>query len=138
MLSGNSWASLSSRLIRLDITFPSAHSINSYSLPLTDFTRMMENLTVLQELRLVGAGHSEPIPLIPILRYCPKLTELILEESTVHIADNYEGINPSFVSSSLRSFSYIGEMSTLPAFDFLKAIVNYMPCLSQLEVMIYM
>ena len=47
MLSGNSWANLASRLLRLDITFPSAHSINSYSLPLTDFTRLMQVMTII-------------------------------------------------------------------------------------------
>jgi len=135
MLSGNSWATLSSRLLRLDITFPSAHSINSYSLPLTDFTRMMENLTGLHELRLVGAGQGEPVPLIPILRYCPKLMELILEKSPVHIPDNYEVIDPSYVSTSLTRFSYLGEMSSLLVHNFMmRGIAHYMPSLIELEV----
>ena len=69
MLRGNSWATLASRLTKLDITFPSSHSINSYSLPLEDFTRLMENLHNLLQLKLVGAGQGGPIPLIPILRY---------------------------------------------------------------------
>ena len=136
MLSGSkSWATLSSRLIRLDITFPSAHSINSYSLPLRDFTRMMENLTGLQELRLVGAGQGEPVPLIPILRYCPKLKELILEKSPVHVPDNYEVIDPSYVSDSLTRFSYLGEMSSLLVHNFMmRGIAHYMPALIELEV----
>ena len=135
MLAGNSWATLSSRLSRLDITFPSAHSINSYSLPLTDFTRMMENLSCLRELRLVGAGQGEPVPLVPILRYCPKLTELVLEKSPVHVPDNYEVIDPSYVSSSLTRFSYLGEMSSLLVHNFMmRGIAHYMPALIELEV----
>ena len=136
MLSGSkSWATLSSRLVRLDITFPSAHSINSYSLPLRDFTRMMENLTGLQELRLVGAGQGEPVPLIPILRYCPKLKELVLEKSPVHVPDNYEVVDPSYVSDSLTRFSYLGEMSSLLVHNFMmRGIAHYMPALIELEV----
>ena len=68
MLQGNSWATLARRLSRLDITFPSAHSINSYSLPLTDYTKLLQNVPNLTELRLVGAGQGEPVPLIPILK----------------------------------------------------------------------
>jgi len=135
MLSGNSWATLSSRLSRLDITFPSAHSINSYSLPLRDFTRMMENLAGLRELRLVGAGQGEPVPLVPILRYCPKLTELVLEKSPVHVPDNYEMIDPDYVSASLTRFSYLGEMSSLLVHNFMmRGIAHYMPALIELEV----
>ena len=69
MIKGNSWSMLAGRLEKLDLIFPSAHSINSYSLPLEDFTRLMENLPNLTQLRLVGAGQGAPVPLIPILRY---------------------------------------------------------------------
>ena len=68
MIKGNSWSMLARRLERLDITFPSAHSINSYSLPLEDYTRLMENLPNLTQLRLSGAGQGAPVPLIPILK----------------------------------------------------------------------
>merc|ERR1719342_1666115 len=96
---------------------------------------MMENLTGLQELRLVGAGQGEPVPLIPILRYCPKLTELVLEKSPVHVPDNYEVIDPSYVSRSLTRFSYLGEMSSLLVHNFMmRGIAHYMPALIELEV----
>ena len=135
MLPTNSWATLSSRLSRLDITFPSAHSINSYSLPLIDFTRMMESLSALKELRLVGAGQGEPVPLVPILHYCPKLTKLVLEKSPMHVPDNYEIIDPSYVSTSLTRFSYLGEMSSLLIHNFMmRGISHYMPALIELEV----
>ena len=68
MLQSDSWATLSRRLTYLDVTFPSTHSINSYSLPLTDYTKLLQNVPNLTELRLVGAGQGEPVPLIPILK----------------------------------------------------------------------
>merc|ERR1712029_681188 len=113
MIKGNSWSILSRRLSRLDITFPSSHSINSYSLPLEDYTKLMQNLSNVRQLRLVGAGQGGPVPLIPTLRYCPHLTELTLEKSPVHVPDNYEVIDPTYISHSLQKFYYLGEMSSL-------------------------
>jgi len=135
MLNGQSWTILSKRLTKLDITFPANYSINSYSLPLEDFTRLMQNLGNLEELRLVGAGQGGPIPLIPTLHYCPKIVELVLERSPVHVPDNYEVVDPRFVSHTLRRFYYLGEMSSLLVHDFMmRGISHYMPALRELEV----
>ena len=133
--SDQSWALLARRLSRLDITFPATYSINSYSLPLEDFTRLMENLGNLVELRLVGAGQGGPIPLMPILHFCPRLTDLRLERSPVHVPDNYEVIDRRFVSSSLQRFYYLGEMSSLLVHNYMTTgIAIYMPNLVELEV----
>jgi len=135
MIKGNSWASLSRSLTRLDITFPAAHTINSYCLPLEDFTKLMQNLPILQELRLVGAGGGGPIPLIPILFYCPRLKDLVLEQSPVHVPDNYEVISTAHISHTLTRFYYLGEMSSLLVHDFMmRGIAAYMPALRELEV----
>jgi len=135
MLNGQSWAMLSKRLTKLDITFPATYSINSYSLPLEDYTRLMQNLGNIEELRLVGAGQGGPIPLIPTLRYCPKLRDLVLEKSPVHVPDNYDVVDPGFVSHSLKRFYYLGEMSSLLVHDFMmRGISHYMPALTELEV----
>jgi len=135
MLNGQSWAMLSKRLTKLDITFPATYSINSYSLPLEDYTRLMQNLGNLEELRLVGAGQGGPIPLIPTLRYCPKLRDLVLERSPVHVPDNYDVVDPGFISRSLKRFYYLGEMSSLLVHDFMmRGISHYMPALIELEV----
>jgi len=135
MIKGNSWSILSRRLTRLDITFPSSHSINSYSLPLEDYTKLMQNLSNLRQLRLVGAGQGGPVPLIPTLRYCPHLIELTLEKSPVHVPDNYEVIDPTYISHSLQKFYYLGEMSSLLVHNYMmKGIGHYMPSLKELEV----
>jgi len=135
MLKGLSWITLSKRLTKLDITFPATHSINSYSLPLEDYTRLMQNLGSLEELRLVGAGQGGPIPLIPTLYYCPRLRDLVLERSPVHVPDNYEVVDPSYVSHTLKRFYYLGEMSSLLVHDFMmRGISHYMPALTELEV----
>ena len=135
MIKGNSWASLSRSLTRLDITFPAAHSINSYSLPLEDYTRLMQNLPLLQELRLVGAGGGGPLPLIPTLAYCPRLRDLVLEQSPVHVPDNYDVISTAHISHTLTRFYYLGEMSSLLVRDFMmRGISTYMPALKELEV----
>ena len=68
MIRSNSWVMLATRLTKLDITFPSSHSINSYSLTLGDFTQLMSHLHNLIQLRLDGAGQGGPVPLIPILK----------------------------------------------------------------------
>lgn len=135
MLKGMSWAMLSKRLTRLDITFPATYSINSYSLPLEDYTRLMQNLGNLEELRLVGAGQGGPIPLIPTLQYCPKLRDLVLEKCPVHVPDNYEVVDPMFISHTLKRFYYLGEMSSLLVHDFMmRGISHYMPALKELEI----
>jgi len=135
MIKGNSWASLSRSLTRLDITFPAAHSINSYSLPLEDYTRLMQHLPLLEELRLVGAGGGGPLPLIPTLAYCPRLRDLVLEQSPVHVPDNYDVISSAHISHNLTRFYYLGEMSSLLVHDFMmKGISTYMPALKELEV----
>ena len=135
MLKGLSWATLSKRLTKLDITFPATYSINSYSLPLEDYTRLMQNLANLEELRLVGAGQGGPIPLIPTLQYCPKLRDLVLEKCPVHVPDNYEVVDPRFISHTLKRFYYLGEMSSLLVHDFMmRGISHYMPALTELEV----
>ena len=132
--SDQSWALLARRLSRLDITFPATYSINSYSLPLEDFTKLMENLSNLVELRLVGAGQGGPIPLMPILHFCPRLTDLRLERSPVHVPDNYEIIDRRYVSSSLLRFYYLGEMSSLLVHNYMtRGIAIYMPNLVELE-----
>ena len=41
----------------------------------------MSSLTNLTHLRLVGGGMNGPFPLIPLLRLCPTLTELVLGTS---------------------------------------------------------
>ena len=69
MIRSNSWVMLATRLTKLDITFPSSHSINSYSLTLGDFTQLMSHLHNLIQLRLDGAGQGGPVPLIPILKW---------------------------------------------------------------------
>eukprot|EP00092_Neocalanus_flemingeri_P003022 GFUD01003231.1.p1 GENE.GFUD01003231.1~~GFUD01003231.1.p1 ORF type:complete len:621 (-),score=171.92 GFUD01003231.1:623-2485(-) len=135
MMKGQSWVTLSKRLTRLDITFPAAYSINSYSLPLEDYTRLMQNLANLEELRLVGAGQGGPIPLMPTLQYCPKLRDLVLEKCPVHVPDNYEVVDQRFVSHSLKRFFYLGEMSSLLVHDFMmRGISHYMPALTELEI----
>jgi len=135
MLRGSSWAHLARGLTRLDITFPSAHTINSYSLPLEDYTRLMQHLPLLEELRLVGAGGGAPLPLIPTLSYCPRLRELVLERSPVHVPDNYDVISRAHVSATLTRFYYLGEMSSLLVHEFmLRGIAAYMPQLRELEV----
>ena len=152
MIRGASWASLARQLDRLDLTCPAAHSINSYSLPLEDYTRLFQHLGNLTELRLCGAGQGSPVPLIPILHYCPNLARLDLERSPVHVPDNYEVLRfaimytvfyksvvqvivQSCVARSLRKFSYLGEMSSLLVHDFMmRGIAHYMPGLIELEV----
>ena len=130
-----SWVLLAERLTHLDLTFPSAHSINSYSLPLEDFTKLMESLSNLQELRLEGAGQGGPIPLIAILNYCPRLKVLTLDNTPVHVPDNYESVDQRFVSSSIRRFSFLGEMSSLLVHNYMTTgIALYMPHLEELEV----
>ena len=95
----------------------------------------MENLGNLVELRLVGAGQGGPIPLMPILHFCPRLTDLRLERSPVHVPDNYEVIDRRFVSSSLQRFYYLGEMSSLLVHNYMTTgIAIYMPHLVELEV----
>jgi len=135
MILGQSWAILASRLTSLDITFPASHTINSYSLPLTDFTNLMQNLANLDQLRLEGAGQGGPIPLIPILRYCPKLSELKLSKCPVHVPEDYEVVDDHYVSRTLKRFYFLGEMSSLLVHDFMmRGISRYMPTLTELEV----
>ena len=130
-----SWVLLAKRLTHLDVTFPAAHSINSYSLPLEDFTKLMESLSNLEELRLEGAGQGGPIPLIAILNYCPQLKDLTLDNTPVHVPDNYEIVDQRCVSSSMRRFSYLGEMSSLLVHNYMTTgIALYMPYLEELEV----
>lgn len=135
MLKGQSWASLGHKLTELEITFPASHSINSYSLPLEDFTRLMQNIPNMEELRLEGAGQAGPIPLIPVLGYLTKLRALVLEKCPVHVPDNYDVVNQACVSRSLKRFYFLGEMSSLLVHDFMmRGISTYMPSLEELEV----
>ena len=135
MIQGQSWAKLSSSLTRLDITFPATYSPNSYSLPLQDYTRLIQSLHNLERLRLVGAGLGGPIPIMQTLFYCPKLKDLVLEKCPVHVPDNYEVIDQKFVSHSLLRFKFLGELSSLMVHDFMmRGIGNYMPALRELEV----
>ena len=98
---------------------------------------MMQHLGGLRELRLVGAGQGGPVPLILLLRCCPQLTDLVLEKSPVHVPDNYEVIDPSYISRSLTRFSYLGEMSSLLVHNFMmRGIAHYMPALLEQEVSI--
>ena len=130
-----SWALLANKLTKLDVTFPASHSINSYSLPLEDFTKLMENLSNLEELRLEGAGQGGGLPLIAILHYCPLLKDLTLKRTPVHVPDNFEIIDWRGVSSSLERFYYLGEMSSLLVHNYMTtAIAIYMPHLIELEV----
>ena len=119
-----SWVLLAKRLTHLDVTFPAAHSINSYSLPLEDFTKLMESLSNLEELRLEGAGQGGPIPLIAILNYCPQLKDLTLDNTPVHVPDNYEIVDQRCVSSSMRRFSYLGKMSSLLVHNYMMTGMN--------------
>jgi len=138
MLKKPSWGFLSNKLVYLNITFPSAHegaTGNAYGLPLEDYTRLFQNLPNLESLKLVGAGMEGPLPLIPTLKYCSKLTELILEKTPVHVPDVYDVIDSSYVSRSLKKFYFVGEMSSLLVHDFLpRGIAYYMPELVELEV----
>ena len=68
-------------------------------------------------------------------RYCPHLIELTLEKSPVHVPDNYEVIDPTYISHSLQKFYYLGEMSSLLVHNYMmKGIGHYMPSLKELEV----
>lgn len=148
MLVKPSWTFLSKKLVYLNITFPAAHDLpedkpfpeeqdlpNSYGLPLEDYTRLFQNLPNLESLKLVGAGMKSPLPLIPTLKYCPKLTELILEKTRVHVPDVYDVIDSSYVSHSLKKFYFVGEMRSLLVHGFLtRGIAFYMPELVELEV----
>jgi len=135
MLRGQSWLSLGEKLSKLDLTFPATYSINSYSLPLEDFTLLMESIPNVKELRLEGGGGGAPLPLIPILFYCPSLLSLVLEKCPVHVPDNYEVINTRCVSRTLKRFYFLGEMSSLLVHDFMmRGISAYMPLLEELEV----
>ena len=98
---------------------------------------LIKNLSNLEELRLEGAGQGGPIPLMAILHHCPLLRGLTLEKSPVHVPDNYEVTDRRFVSTSLRRFHYLGEMSSLLVHDYMtRGIARYMPNLSELEVSI--
>lgn len=135
MLKKPSWAVLAKRLVYLNLTFPAAYSPNNYGLPLEDYTRLFQNLPNLEGLRLVGAGMEGPLPLIPTLKYCSKLVELVLEKTPVHVPDVYDVIDTSYVSYSLKKFCFVGEMSSLLVHDFLtRGIAFYMPELIELEV----
>jgi len=135
MLKKQTWAVLAERLTSLHITFPAAHSPNSYGLPLDDYTRLMQHLSNLTVLELVGAGMEGPLPLIPTLKYCPQLRELLLEKTPIHVPDNYDVVDPTYVSASLKKFYFLGEMSSLLVHDFLtRGISCYMPELVELEV----
>ena len=95
----------------------------------------MQHLSNLTVLELVGAGMEGPLPLIPTLKYCPQLRELLLEKTPIHVPDNYDVVDPTYVSASLKKFYFLGEMSSLLVHDFLtRGISCYMPELVELEV----
>ena len=56
---------------------------------------------MMRSLRLVAAGMDGPFPLLPTLRVCPKLEELVLEKTPVHVPD-VETVNPEFISQTLK------------------------------------
>ena len=70
----------------------------------------------------------------------PEFGEIIkeavaLSREAMDIPDNYEVIDPSYVSTSLTRFSYLGEMSSLLVHNFMmRGIAHYMPSLIELEV----
>ena len=53
---------------------------------------LMSDLTNLTSLHLKGAGMNGPFPLLPVLRLCPLLTELILEKTPIHVPNQFEAI----------------------------------------------
>ena len=70
-----------------------------------------------------------------LCRYCPKLKELVLEKCPVHVPDNYDVVDHSFISHTLVKFHFLGEMASLLVHNFMmKGVATYMPQLLELEV----
>ena len=135
MVSKPSWSRLSRQLTKLDITFPATYTINTYSLPVEDYHRLLQSTENLEELRLAGGGQGDPIPLLDTLLYCPHLKSLVLQETPVFIPGNMTVVEPEYVSNTLKKFSYLCETSSLLAHDsMMKSISQYMPALTELEV----
>lgn len=136
MMRDPAWTELANKLVELDIVFPGRHSPNCYSLPLSDLNLLLSTSHNLQVLRLSGAGKEAPIPLLPIFNFCKKLKHLHLDQTFIHVPEDYSYENPQFVSRSLRSFSFIGDMSSslLLLNNLTKCIGLYMPNLVQLEL----
>jgi len=135
MIRKPSWETLSQRLTRLDITFPSAYSPNAYGLPLDDYVILMKNVENLVSLRLVGAGMSGPFPLIPTLRSCPLLEELVLEKTPIHIPGAHEPTRNEFIHKNIKTFRLLDELSSLLTHSNLTSVLAvYLPGLEELEL----
>jgi hypothetical protein len=57
-----------------------------------DFSLLMSHLNNLTHLHLKGAGMNGPFPLLPVLRQCPLLAELILEKTPIHVPNDFEAV----------------------------------------------
>ncbi len=135
MINTVDWKQLSANLQELEVVFPSTHSPNTYSLPLTDFSRLMSSLSNVTRLKLVGAGKVSPIPLVEILRHCRSLCKLSLDQTCVHVPTNYEIVDANAVNRNVVSFNFTGDMSSLLVNGFLTCgIAHYLPGLVELAL----
>jgi hypothetical protein len=102
MLTDVKWAPVAAKLthLDLDLTLPATHEQvwKTYSLPPDDFDRLISSVPNLTVLRLCGAGRDASIPLLSVLRHCPKLVSLFMDKTNVDVPDNYDVIHANSVN----------------------------------------
>jgi hypothetical protein len=136
MIGKATWRALAVKLKKLSITFPASYLPNAYSLPPQDFSSLMSDLTNLTSLHLKGAGMNGPFPLLPVLRLCPLLTELILEKTPIHVPNEYEAVREEYKQRNLVKLHLNDELSSLTFHQHLTSVIaTYMPGIEELEIM---
>jgi len=136
MIGKATWRALAVKLSKLSITFPASYIPNAYSLPPQDFSLLMSHLNNLTHLHLKGAGMNGPFPLLPVLRQCPLLAELILEKTPIHVPNDFEAVREEYKQRTLGKVHLNVELSSLTFHQHLTSIIaSYMPELEELELM---
>ncbi len=70
-----------------------------------------------------------------VLRDCPRLKELHMEKTCIHVPDNYEVIETGAVNRNLKIFRFLGDMTSLLMNSFMtRGVAYYMPSLVELEL----
>lgn len=136
LLSKPKFSLLCSQLQDLEIVFPSAHSPNNYSLPMSDSSKLFQHLFGLKRLCLEGAGKQNPVCLHEILKSCPALEILVLKRTSVHVQRSFEVTDLSrCIHTGIRTFRLLGDMSSLVVNEFMiQCLVESMPGLRELEI----
>lgn len=129
------WRELCLKLSDLELVLPLAHGAERYSLPLEDFSVLIQALNGLKRLKIRGAGGQDPLPLSQILQSCPDLEHLILERTSVTVPQDYEVIEAASVCQNLKAFAFVDSLTSVATSRRLTSfILHYMPNLERLEL----